>query len=193
MFITEIFIFLITVLAIVWLWIQYRNQYWKRMKIIPFIKPLPIFGNFKEIALWQKDPCAHMKSLYDSVNDAPCVGIYVFHRPGLLLRDLNLIKNVLIKDFNMFSNRYSSSDPHTDSIGANNLFFIKNPKWKEIRSKLTPIFTSGKIKQMFSLVEEVRTYFFLSRATTDQMDFFLVNERRKRLYKLNEKDCIFHF
>uniref|UniRef100_A0A1L8EGW7 Putative cytochrome p450 6g2 n=1 Tax=Haematobia irritans TaxID=7368 RepID=A0A1L8EGW7_HAEIR len=155
MVLAEIFIFLVTVSTVFWLWLRYRNQYWKRANI-PYIKPHPLFGNFKEIALWQNDPCTHFKKLYESIKDnVPCVGIYVFHRPGLLVKDLNLIKNILIKDFNMFSNRYSASDPHTDSIGANNLFFVKNPKWKEIRAKLTPVFTSGKIKQMFHLVEEI--------------------------------------
>ena len=72
-----------------------------------------------------------------------------------MIRDLDLVKNVLIKDFNQFSNRYSYSDPHSDGVGANTLFFAKNPKWKNIRSKLTPVFASGKIKQMFPLVEEV--------------------------------------
>lgn len=154
MHLTELFVLISTVVFLVWLWLRYKYQYWQRMKI-PFLKPNYLFGNFKDIALFQKDPCAHFKTLYESEKDAPCLGMYIFNRPGLLLRDLDLIKNVLIKDFNMFADRYSSSDPHSDAIGANNLFFAKNPKWKDIRTKLTPVFTSGKMKQMFYLVEEV--------------------------------------
>lgn len=39
-------------------------------------------------------------------------------------------------------------------LGSGNLFFIKNPAWKQIRSRLTPFFTSGKMKQMFHLMNE---------------------------------------
>ncbi|XP_037812139.1 uncharacterized protein LOC119603923 [Lucilia sericata] len=161
MFLTEILIILATIIGLLTLWLKHHYNYWQRHKI-PYIKAHPIFGNFKDIVLWKKDPCAHFQSLYDEEGvvggkpkDNPVIGLHVFNKPCLLIRDLELVKNVLIKDFNQFSNRYSYSDPHSDAVGANTLFFAKNPKWKNIRSKLTPVFASGKIKQMFPLVEEI--------------------------------------
>jgi len=62
---------------------------------------------------------------------------------------------VLIKDFNRFTNRYARCDPHGDVLGSNNLFLVRNPQWKEIRTKLTPVFTSGKLKAMYPLMQEV--------------------------------------
>lgn len=161
MFLTTILILLTTVIGAITLWIKYHYNYWQRHKI-PFIRAHPLFGNFKNIVLWKTDPCTHFQNLYNEKDvvcakskDNPVVGLHVFNKPALLIRDLDLIKNILIKDFNHFSNRYSYSDPHSDAVGANTLFFAKNPKWKSIRTKLTPVFTSGKIKQMFPLVEEV--------------------------------------
>ncbi|EDV98210.1 cytochrome P450 6g1 [Drosophila grimshawi] len=89
------------------------------------------------------------------MQDEAVVGIYVLNKPALVIREPELIKSVMIKDFQRFSNRYARCDPHGDALGNNNLFFVRNPQWKEIRSKLTPVFTSGKLKQMYPLMQEI--------------------------------------
>lgn len=52
--------------------------------------------------------------------------------------------------------RYGYSGSH-DKIGGMNLFFVKNPLWKKMRARLSPFFTSGKIKQMFHLISDIGT------------------------------------
>ena len=37
---------------------------------------------------------------------------------------------------------------------AQHLFLLESERWRPLRSKLSPIFTSGKLKEMFSLVVE---------------------------------------
>lgn len=44
-------------------------------------------------------------------------------------------------------------------MGGASLFFIKNPAWKTLRVRLSPTFTSGKMKQMFELMREVGAEF----------------------------------
>lgn len=82
------------------------------------------------------------------------VGFYSFDKPRLLLRDPELIKNLLIRDFNNFSNKMVSGN-YKDIIGSHTLFLLKNPFWKNLRYKLTPIFTSGNLKNMFGLMLEI--------------------------------------
>lgn len=143
-------------LTLLYLWIAHHFSYWKR-KNIPYIEPNYIFGNLKDMLFMKNCAADHMVALYThkKAQNEPIVGIHIFNKPALVIRDLDIIKNVLIKDFYKFSDRYSKCDPHHDALGSYNLFFVKNPVWKELRSKLTPVFTSGKIKQMFPLVEVI--------------------------------------
>lgn len=82
--------------------------------------------------------------------------MYLLKGPALLVRDLELVKAVMIKKFSYFVNRVMRTDPHSDPLGYNNLFFVRND-WKGLRNKLSPIFSSGKIKQMYPLMVEVGT------------------------------------
>jgi len=70
-----------------------------------------------------------------------------------MIRDPELINDVLIKEFSSFPNRGIYSDFSANPL-SNNLFFMENPQWKTIRSKLTPAFTSGKLKIMFNQIKE---------------------------------------
>lgn len=153
---SETLALLLVVITVLYIWIQRKWSYWNN-KNVPYIKPVPIFGNLKEVILCSNSIGSHMRNLYNDkkFSSAPIVGIHIFHKPGLLIRDPEVIKQILVKDFNKFSNRYATSDPHSDELGANNLFFVKNPRWKQIRAKLTPVYSSGKLKQMFPLIRGV--------------------------------------
>lgn len=144
------------ILAIVYYWCKYTYSYWQR-KGIPHIKPTPIIGNTKEAFTLKRNFSLHLSDIYNDpkmANEA-VVGIYIFNQPGLIIREAELLKSILIKDFNYFNNRFSKCDPHGDALGNNNLFFARDSYWKELRTKISPVFTSGKIKQMYPLMLEV--------------------------------------
>ncbi|XP_070497937.1 probable cytochrome P450 6g2 [Chironomus tepperi] len=78
----------------------------------------------------------------------------MFHKPALLIKDPELIKQILVKDFNSFVNHVGGSDDH-DPIGRDNLFLSKDGLWRNLRKKLTPFFTSGKMKSMFPFLDKI--------------------------------------
>uniref|UniRef100_A0A1A9WV51 Cytochrome P450 n=1 Tax=Glossina brevipalpis TaxID=37001 RepID=A0A1A9WV51_9MUSC len=143
-------------IVLLYVYLTYHYRYWLRHGVT-HVKPNLIFGNLGPLLRTQCTSANMIQMIYNYPDacDQPLVGFYLFHRPALLLRDPELIKRILCKDFPKFCNRFSNSDFFGDPLGSRNLFFLKNPYWKEIRFKLTPFFTSGRLKQMFSLVEEV--------------------------------------
>jgi hypothetical protein len=81
------------------------------------------------------------------------VGIFSFDKPSLLIRDLELVKNILVKDFQTFMNRVFSLEEKLDPVLGNNLAAVRGQLWRHLRTSLTTVFTSRKMKMMFYLVD----------------------------------------
>ncbi|XP_076164171.1 cytochrome P450 6k1-like [Ptiloglossa arizonensis] len=133
-----------------YLYMTRKFKYWAKRGIME-IPPTPFLGNFGDCILQKKAPAEFVRDLYRESKGLPYMGFYLFDKPSFLVRDPQLIKHILVKDFNSFSDRYSSANVK-DRLGYANLFQMKNPGWRILRSKLTPIFTSGKLKKMFDLM-----------------------------------------
>jgi cytochrome P450 len=95
----------------------------------------------------------YLQQIYEKHSDKPYVGIFAFDKPILLIRDLELVKNILVKDFQNFTDRVIILDEKLDPLFSRNLFVIKSQRWRQLRTNLTPVFTSGKMKMMFYLLE----------------------------------------
>lgn len=165
----DVAILLILLVLSLYFYLVQNNSYWKN-RGVPYEPPLPFFGNFLNIALGNVSPGEHLSNLYEKF-DAPYFGLYALTKPVLVLKDPELIKRILIKDFRTFSDRMFVANEKIDPIFANTLLVIKNPLWKTLRSKLSPFFTSGKLKMMFSLIKECG----------DDMDRYVVKNLDKSL------------
>ncbi|XP_020283027.1 cytochrome P450 6k1-like [Pseudomyrmex gracilis] len=141
-----------TIMIAAYLYMTRKFKYWKKRGVLE-IPPTPFFGNFTECLFLKKSPADYLKQLYDQAKGLRYMGFYIFDKPFLLVRDRELVKNILVKDFNQFNNRYNTADP-SDRLGYANLFFMRDESWKTLRVKLTPFFTSGKMKKMFYLMTQ---------------------------------------
>ena len=71
----------------------------------------------------------------------------MFLSPVYLPIDPDIIKHIMQKDFQHFINHGVSLDEKIDPLNGH-LFNLEDEKWKNMRIKLTPTFTSGKMKMI---------------------------------------------
>ncbi|KAA0202627.1 Cytochrome P450 [Hyalella azteca] len=90
--------------------------------------------------------------LYRECGGSRFCGFYEFTQPVLMVGDPELLKHIMIRDFDHFCDRsfVTFNDPVMDHM----LLGLKGNIWKRVRSVMTPTFSSGKIKQTLGLVRD---------------------------------------
>ncbi|CAK1594939.1 unnamed protein product [Parnassius mnemosyne] len=144
---------LIALTSICYFWYYYLTRtfnYWKSRNVVG-PKPVPLFGNLQDSSLRRKNIGVVFKDIYNAYPNEKVVGVFRMTTPCLLLRDLDVIKHVLIKDFDYFSDRGVSFGEK--GLG-NNLFHSDSDMWRVLRNRFTPIFTTGKLKNMVYLLSK---------------------------------------
>ncbi|KAH8354877.1 hypothetical protein KR093_000189 [Drosophila rubida] len=133
---------------------RHRLNYWSR-RGIPHDEPKFPKGNIGD---WpsKRQFSEVFKDYYLKYKNSgsPFAGFLFFFSKTVVLTDLELIKRVLIKDFNNFEDRGVFSNEADDPLSAT-LFSIEGQKWRNLRHKLSPTFTSGKMKHMLPIVLKV--------------------------------------
>lgn len=130
--------------AFVGLLIYLQNVYsfWSRRNI-PGPKPNFLLGNFNEIRkechlIYHKRWIKQFGKVY---------GIFDLSRPKLIVADADLIKSMLVKDFNSLSDRRDDGWDHP--MEQNFSFIQESEKWKKTRGVMTSSFTLSKFKNIF--------------------------------------------
>lgn len=121
-------------------------------------RPIPIFGNMKEVLLGTKYLGDYAKEVYDKYKSERLIGIFARRTPRTILVDPELIKDVLIKDFSKFADRGLHVHEKTEPLSVH-LFNLEPRRWRPLRTKLSPVFTSGKLREMFKLILECSKHF----------------------------------
>ncbi|CAO1365005.1 unnamed protein product [Diamesa hyperborea] len=141
------------VVFVCYYYLKYVYSHWERYDDIKSITPVIPFGNLSKVVKKQTSFGLVFYDLYRQVNDK-FVGVYLFFRPAILVRDLDLVRNILVNDFQHFHDRGVFCDPENDPFSAS-IFAMHGEQWKSLRQKLTPAFTSGKLKSMFPTLLDV--------------------------------------
>ncbi|XP_050345947.1 cytochrome P450 9e2-like [Nymphalis io] len=121
----------------------------KHMKVIPF------FGNMAGVAFRMDHLTDQFDKIYKAFPNERFVGRFEVTKPTLVIQDLELVKKITIKDFEYFLDHRGFTDEKVEPLFGRNIFSLKGQEWKDMRSTLSPAFTSSKIKLMVPFMVEV--------------------------------------
>ncbi|XP_078377058.1 cytochrome P450 3A8-like [Oculina patagonica] len=116
---------------------------------VPGPKPVPFLGNFLEA---RKYDGIHLMYLDYAKKYGKVFAVCLGGRPSLVVADPELLKQITIKDFPNFRNRFQIQN--FGPSFSKNVFNARDETWKRIRNTLTPTFSAGKMKLMVPLIEK---------------------------------------
>nr|XP_012223632.1 PREDICTED: uncharacterized protein LOC105672931 [Linepithema humile] len=118
------------------------------------IPPWPVLGNMGPTFLRQLSLAELVEKIYNINQDAKYVGFFDIMNPVVMIRDPDIIKSIGVKNFEMFPDHRTFIDENSDPLIGKNLFSLRGEKWRDVRTLLSPAFTSSKMKVMFKLMSD---------------------------------------
>ncbi|GBM49317.1 Cytochrome P450 3A21 [Araneus ventricosus] len=140
--IVAIFLVVISAITLFHWWTPMKYDYWKKNGV-PFVDPSLRANNekpFNEILVER----------YHQLG--PIYGYFEGKKPKISIGDPALLKNILIKDFSFFMGRKPVVTG--DEVHDKMLTIARGEDWKRIRSIVSPIFTTGKLKKMLHIFKD---------------------------------------
>ncbi|XP_049831017.1 cytochrome P450 6k1-like [Schistocerca gregaria] len=148
---TELLVALSLVVVALYVWFSHSYKYWQK-KGAPYLEPQFPFGNIYKSFVGKQSMPLDMAEAYRQLKGNRFGGIYFFKRPTLVVVDPDLIRSLLVKDFWTFQDR--AAPVNQKEPLSQHLLALRGNKWRRLRVKLTPTFTSGKMKMMFQTMAD---------------------------------------
>ncbi|XP_026753946.2 cytochrome P450 6B7-like [Galleria mellonella] len=148
-----IYLIVILILLVVLYLYNVRNfDYWEKRGVV-YVKPIILFGTAIKIYLSLDSATNCVDRGYNEYPKEKVIGTFRSTTPSLLIRDPALVKQIIISDFVYFHERGIVPGKSLEPM-FRNLFFGEGDLWRLLRQRLTPAFTSSKLKAMFPLIVE---------------------------------------
>jgi cytochrome P450 len=154
-----------TLVFLVALWYRERRAKFLKREQIGLSGPDYSFwiGNLK---MWAVPGDAGRQLYRDQYNKyGDTWGFFIGPKLQIHTIDVDIIKEVLIKQFNSFTDRMKFSLTNTEGVSGNGIVTLTGDHWKDVRNGVTPVFSSGKIKQISEIVKEKNDIFLNNMST----------------------------
>jgi cytochrome P450 family 6 len=121
---------------------------------VPCIKPSFPFGNLQGLGSKLHMFDLMLKAYSELKDKGTIAGFYNLFQPIYLVTDLEVVTAITVKDFNKFVNRGLFYNEEHEPITAF-LLAIEDDRWRFLRKKLSPAFSSGKLKSMYFTISNL--------------------------------------
>jgi len=132
---------------------------WKKLGV-PYAKGTFPIGSLNVFGSTHLDISS--EKLHEEFKDEKYFGLFMFGKPFLNINDPEILKQIQVKDFDHFVDRTSAElnrkffgGGELDQIWVRQLTSLSGEEWKDVRGAFTPIFTSGKMKNMMKFIHHV--------------------------------------
>ncbi|KAL1116528.1 hypothetical protein AAG570_005000 [Ranatra chinensis] len=129
-----------------------RSFAWWDDQGVPYTRPWPFLGNLAPVVFQRSSYADCVTSLYERHCGVPLFGMFSLTSPSLVVKHPDLVQSVFKSRFESFPDRGILCDPKNDPLSAN-LFFLPLERWKWLRAKLVPVFSSAKLRGIVPLLE----------------------------------------
>ncbi|XP_055304966.1 probable cytochrome P450 9f2 [Sitodiplosis mosellana] len=146
-----------------------RSWYYFSDRNVKFVRGVPLLGSTYKSVIGLEPAAISYRRLYDRFPEQKFIGIYdLGGRPSYLLRDPDLIKQLMITDFDHFVNHRFTFGNEND-LFTHTLFGMRNSKWRQMRCTVSPAFTGTRMRMMHELMVKSSEQFIATLKETDKI------------------------
>ncbi|XP_046385901.1 cytochrome P450 6k1-like [Ischnura elegans] len=150
----EVIVPLLFILVGVFWWLVVKPlSYWKK-RGVPSIPAAPLTGSMP-LLFWRKYIGDVFASMYAKLEGKKYGGFHNLSKPSILIRDLDIIKDILETNSNNFHDNDFELPATTGEEYGQNLSFLTDGSWNALKPNLTEIYSAGNIKNAMPFILEV--------------------------------------
>ncbi|KAI5652142.1 cytochrome p450 domain-containing protein [Phthorimaea operculella] len=144
------------------------------VKTLPTV---PLLGNLTDVTFGRENFVEAIANGYNAFKEERYFGLYQYLVPTLIPRDPELIRQIMVRDFNAFSDRGVHIGADCDPLFGRNLIMLRGSTWRSMRAALSPAFSASRCRSMAPLMTE---------SAKGVLDYLHENITEEKLVDVNE-------
>ena len=109
-------VLVLTVLYLIYWYTTCTFDYWIKRGVREVKTKEPFFGSVRKAMLLQKQLSLHYFEIYKELDGAKFGGFFELKNPALMVRDPELIKHIMVKDFSNFADNITIASEKNDPM-----------------------------------------------------------------------------